>query len=275
MLGLNRRESKVFRFSLVGHGMVAMSLFCFGILPSCEDELEEIHVFELAAASPFPQPAEDVPLPPAPPKPTPEPKPEPKPDPKPTPPKPKPEPKPEPKPDPKPTPPKPTPKPKPKPTPKPKPKPETPKTVSFDQFRKTHKLPKPSTRKPTPAPPRVSQIDVSKFTLPPIKVDSSFANSNSAVSPTEFNQYLAQVQSKLNREWQKLQASADLGFGGEAWLSFRISSNGTLVSAKLSRRSGNPVLDSLVLRVSRTVGNVGRPPGGKLNSDLQLPFKVN
>ena len=68
MLGLNRRESKVFRFSLVGHGMVAMSLFCFGILPSCEEELEEIHVFELAAASPFPQPAEDVPLPPAPPK---------------------------------------------------------------------------------------------------------------------------------------------------------------------------------------------------------------
>ena len=253
MLGLNRRESRVFRFSLFSHGVVAGALFCFGILPSCEEEIEEIHVFELAAA-PLPQPAEDVRQPTAPPKPTP------KPEPKPTPPKPT-----------------PTPKPKPKPTPKPKPKPKPtpPKTVSFDQFRETHKLPKPSTRKPTPAPPRVSRIDVNKFTLPPIKIDSSLANSNSAVSPTELNQYLAQVQSKLNSVWQRLQASTDLGFGGEAWLSFRISSNGTLLSPKLSRRSGNPVLDALVLRVSRTVGNVGRPPGGKLNSDLQLPFKVN
>ena len=269
MLGLNRRESKVFRFSLVGHGVVAMSLFCFGILPSCEDELEEIHVFELAAASPFPQPVEDVRQPPTPPEPTPkpEPKPTPKPEPKPTPPKPEPKPTP-PKPEPKPTPPKPTPTPKPKP-------PEKREEISFDQFKRTHKLPKPSTRKPTPAPPRVSQIDVNKFTLPPIKVASSLANSNSAVSPTELNQYLAQVQSKLDRVWQRLQASTDLGFGGEAWLSFRISSNGTLVSTKLSRRSGNPVLDALVLRVSRTVGNVGRPPGGKLNSNLQLPFKVN
>ena len=251
MLGLNRKESKVFRFSLFGHGFVALALFCFGILPSCEDELEEIHVFELATASPFPQPVQDVRQPPTPPEPTPKPKPTPKPEPKPTP-------------------------PKPTPTPKPKPKPpEKREEISFDQFRKTHKLPKPSTRKPTPAPPRVSRIDVNKFKLPPIKIDSSFANSNSAVSPTELNQYLAQVQSKLNSVWQRLQASTDLGFGGEAWLSFRISSNGTLLSPKLSRRSGNPVLDALVLRVSRTVGNVGRPPGGKLNSDLQLPFKVN
>ncbi len=260
MLGLNRRERKVFRFSLVSHVAVAVALFFLGILPGCEDE-PEVHVFEMAAAIPFPQQVEDVRQPPSQPKPAP--KPEPRPEPKPTP---KPEPKPKPKP-------KPEPKPTPKPTPKPKPKP--PKTVSLDQFRKTHKLPKTQAPKPLPPTRRVSQIDVSKFTLPPIKLDSSFANANSTVSPTVLNKYLSEVQAKLNRVWQKLQASADLGFGGEAWLSFRISSNGTLVSAKLSRRSGNPVLDDLVLRVSRTVGNVGRPPGGKLNSNLQLPFKVN
>jgi protein TonB len=279
MLGLNRRESRVFRFSLVSHGMIAGALFCFGFLPSCEDEPEEIHIFELAAASPFPQPTEQVRQPPAPSKP--EPKPPVR---KPPPPKPKPKPKPEPEPEPpvrKPPPPKPKPEPEPPvrelPPPKPKPpvsKPKPPKTVSFDQFKKEHKLPKPSNRKPPP-PRHVPQIDENKFELEPIKLDSSFASANSTVSPTELNQYLSEVQAKLDRVWQRLQASTDLGFGGEAWLSFRISSNGTLVSAKLSRRSGNPVLDALVIRVSRTVGNVGRPPGGKLNSNLRLPFRVN
>ena len=90
MLGLNRRESRVFRFSLVSHGMIAGALFCFGFLPSCEDEPEEIHIFELAAASPFPQPTEQVRQPPTPSEPEPKPPvrkpPPPKPEPEPEPP---------------------------------------------------------------------------------------------------------------------------------------------------------------------------------------------
>ena len=285
MFGLNKREGRVFRFSLFAHGCVVLLCAAIGFLPSCEEE-EKVHVFELASASPFPS---DLPTPQAPtppkvvePKPTPT-KPTPAPTPpkpvvsKPTPPKPKPTP---PKVvEPKPTPPKPTPPPpKPvvrKPTPpKPKPKPVPPQTVSFDQFRKTHQLPKPSSRKPTPPSRKpVPQIDDSKYSLPAPRLGNT--PTRSTVSPSVLNAYLSQVQSKMDRIWKRLQASTELGFGGEARLSFRISSNGTIISAKLSKRSGNKALDDLVLRVGRTVGNVGPPPGGKLDSDLEIPFVVN
>ena len=128
----------------------------------------------------------------------------------------------------------------------------------------------PATRKPKP----LVKIDASKYGLPPIKLAPSSA-SRSSVSPSVLNAYLSQVQAKLDRVWRRLQSSADLGFGGEARLSFRISSNGTLVSVRISRPSGNRALDELVMKVSRSVGNVGRPPGGKLDSDLEVPFVVN
>ena len=274
MLGLNRKESRVFRFSLVAHGFVALVCAVFGFLPSCEEE-KEVHVFELASASPFPAdlPPVQPPQPPTPPKPTPPKVVEPKPtppkvvEPKPTPPKvvrPKPAPQ-----KPKPTPPKVTPKPTP-----PKPTPPPLVTVSFDQFKKDHKLPEPPARKPNPTPaPRVDRIDSSRFSLPaPTLGDNP---SPSTVPPSVLNAYLSQVQSKLDRVWKRLQESTDLGFGGEARLSFRVSSNGTILSARLSKRSGNKALDDLVMRVSRMVGNVGPPPGGKLDSSLEIPFLVN
>ena len=271
MLGLNRRESRVFRFSLVGHGFVALACAVFGFLPSCEEE-EEVHVFELASASPFPADLPAVqpppPLPPVDPAPpeVAQPKPPP-PKPKPTPPKTV---------QPKPTPPKPKPTPpktvQPKPTPRPKPQP--PRRVSFSQFKKDHKLPDPPTRKPKPTPNKPApRIDVSKYGLGTPKLGNT--SSRSTVPPSVLNAYLSQVQTKMDRVWKKLQASTDLGFGGEARLSFRITSNGTIVSAKLSKRSGNQALDDLVLRVSRSVGNVGAPPGGKLDSALEIPFVVN
>ena len=98
---------------------------------------------------------------------------------------------------------------------------------------------------------------------------------NPKVPPSELNAYLTKVQAQFDKVWKKSQSSTDLGSGGEAVLSFRISSNGTIISAKLSRLSGNKALDELVLRVSRMVGNVGVPPGGKLDSTLTLPFKVD
>ena len=275
MFGLNKREGRVFRFSLFAHGFVALLCAAFGFLPSCEEE-EKVHVFELASASPFPS---DLPTPQAPtppkvvePKPTP-PKPTPPPPPKPVvrkPPPPKPKATPPKVLEPKPTPPPPKPTP-----PKPKPKPVPPQTtVSFDQFRKTHQLPKPSPRKSTPPPRKpVPQIDDSKYSIPAPRLGKT--PTRSTVSPSVLNAYLSQVQSKMDRIWKRLQASTELGFGGEARLSFRISSNGTIISAKLSKRSGNKALDDLVLRVGRTVGNVGPPPGGKLDSDLEIPFVVN
>lgn len=256
MLGLNRRESRVFRFSLAGHGFIALGCAVFGFLPSCEEEEKKVHVFELASASPFPTiPAPQSPVPPR----VVEPKPVP---PKPIPPKAV---------VPEPTPPKPKPKPQ---VTKPKPKPQTPKTVSFEQFRKKRKLPAPPTREPKPVPIKpVPRIDGSKYTLPILKLGNT--PSRSTVPQSVLDAYLSQVLANMDRVWKKLQSSADLGFGGEARLSFRISSTGTIISAKLSKRSGNKALNDLVLRVSRAVGNVGPPPGGKLDSDLEIPFVVN
>jgi len=34
-------------------------------------------------------------------------------------------------------------------------------------------------------------------------------------------------------------------------------------------------LDRLVLQVANLVGNVGAPPGGKLESALKIPFRLN
>ena len=88
------------------------------------------------------------------------------------------------------------------------------------------------------------------------------------------NQYLAAVKAKLEQTWRQLLSESSLSAGGEARLSFRISSTGTLISVKLSKSSGNPTLDRLVLAVAQRSGSVGRPPGGRLDSVLEIPFRV-
>jgi TonB family protein len=266
MLGLTKKESRFFVNTFIGH-VVLISLAGFlGFLPSCEEEKEEVHVFELASAS-F--------VPPTPPVYKPEPKPVP---PVVTPVKPKiitqPKPKPVTQ--------KPKPKPivKPKPTPppivklKPKPVVQKPKTISFNQFQKKHPVQSPPkvSSKPVKQAPRV-RIDPKKFALPQITI-SNPASQSTQVDPTILNRYLGAVKSKLEAVWRRLQSESNIAIEGEAFLSFKISSNGTLISSTISRSSGNQALDRLVIQVSKSVGNLGRPPGGKLSSSLEIPFRV-
>ena len=261
MLGLNKSEGRVFRYAFVGHLVLAFSLFVFGLFPSCEKDPEVVHVFELSAASPSPQPAPIVPMVEA------SPPPAKKPVPIPTPTQPPPEPVTQP------PPPKPVVQP---PTPRPKPTPPSkPKTISFDQFRKQNKITQPKLVKPKPVvqAPRVS-INPSNFKLPPIKL-SQADSSSSSVSPSEMNRYLARIKLKLEGVWRAMLTKANLVSGGEVRLGFRISSSGSLVSPKISRSSGNPSLDRLVLEVARQAGNFGPPPGGQLSSALEIPFRVN
>ena len=262
MLGLNKKETKFFMGSLFGHAVLIGFLGVLGFLPSCEEKEEEVHVFELASASyapPSPPVVKPVTTPPirntVPPAPPPE-----------APIKPIIQPKPK----------KIIPKPIPKPKPTPKPKPRTvvpPKTVSFDQFKKKHNLPTPqAVPKTNNITPRV-KINPKNFTLPKIVVSSTSQQSTS-VDPSLLNQYLGKVKAKLEAVWKRLQQSSPIASGGEAFLSFKISSNGTLVSPSISRSSGNAALDRLVMQVSKSVGNLGRPPGGKLSSSLEIPFRV-
>jgi TonB family protein len=273
MIGFNRREKKVFRYSLFFHLFGACFLFALGLFPSCEEEPEEIHVFELAMASEQPIAPQPVPTPP----PTPTlpvkvtPKPEPKPLP-PTPPKVDPVVKPKPVPQPKPTlvKPKPVPKPTPKPTPKPK-------AISFKDFQKKNNL-KPTKPKPQVTRPSVPvvKIDASRFKpLDSIKISSNTGNAVSSVPASVLNAYLSAVKMKLERVWESKLRSTSITNGGEAWLSFEISPNGTLFRKKISKSSGNSQLDRLVLQVANLVGNVGAPPGGKLESALKIPFRLN
>ena len=259
MLGLNRRERRLFRLSVFAHGLGALGVVFFGFLPSCRKEPEKVHVFELAAAAPLPEQAAPAPQPPVPPPPVATPPPEAPPPVLPPPPPKKVIPPPPPK------------KTTPKKTP-PKKSPPPLKKVSFSEFSKDRPKPtKPAPVKPKPAP----RIDAAKYDLPKIKIKESPGNASPAVSASVLNRYLAQVKAKMQRVWQGLESSTDLGFGGEASLSFRISSDGSIISARLSRTSGNRALDQLVLRVGRSVGNVGRPPGGKLDSELELNFSAN
>ena len=274
MLGLTKKESKFFMNSLIGHAVLVSLLGFFGFLPSCEEKEEEVHVFELASAS-YPPPLPSVS----------EPEPKPIPPVKAVPVKPKtitPPPTPQPKPKPKPTPIKVTPKPKPKPieTPKIKTKPQPkpivvkPKTMSFDQFKKKHNIPSPPKVSPQPVKkkPKV-RINPKNFVLPQITI-SNPSSQSTRVDPTVLNRYLGEVKSKLEAVWRRLQAESNSAIEGEAFLSFKISSNGTLVSPMISRSSGNSALDRLVIQVGKSVGNLGRPPGGKLSSSLEIPFRV-
>jgi protein TonB len=258
MLGMNQKEGRIFRFAILGHLLFAMVLFVYSFLPSCEEEPEVVHVFELSSSTPPPAPQ----VRPTPSKPTPKPVVQ-KPTPKPTPPKPKPVVK------------KPTPKPKPKPTPKPVVTQPQPKKISFDQFRKQHDLPTPKpTVKQPPANPVKIKINPNDFKLAPITVSTPSTNS-STVSPTLINQYLAGVKSRLEQVWQRLLAQTDLSSGGMAHLGFRIGSDGSLIQPRITKSSGNSALDALVLRVAQSAGNLGRPPGGSFSSSLEIPFRVN
>lgn len=251
---MSQKEGRIFRMALIGHLVLALGIVVYSLLPSCEEEPEIVHVFELASTPPPPAPQVR--------KPTPKPKPVvQKPAPKPPTPKPKPVVK----------------KPSPKPSPKPKPvvqKPE-PKKISIDQFRQKHDLPSPKTppAKPRPKPVKI-KINPNDFRLAPIVVNTP-SRTTSTVSPTLINQYLAGVKSRLEIVWQRLLAQANLGTGGMAHLGFQIGPDGSLLRPVITRSSGNASLDALVLRVARSVGNLGRPPGGSFSSSLEIPFRVN
>ena len=251
MLGLTRKESKFFINSLLGHAVLIAIAGFLGFLPSCEEEDKGVHVFELASASFVPP----KPLMPKPPAPVPAPPPV-----TPSPPKPIVEP-----------PARDVPK---KPKPKPKPKVVKPRPMSFDQFKKDHKISSPP--KPAPVPvrkvPKV-RINPENFKLPPVKISKSTPQTSN-VDPDLLNQYLGEVQAKLEKVWRRLQSESDISASGEAFLSFRISPSGSLIYPSISRSSGNRSLDQLVIRVSKSVGNLGRPPGGKLSSSLEIPFRV-
>ena len=254
MFGFGETQSKAFKYALIGHGLLALFLMIYSFLPSCEKEPEVVHVFEMASSSPPPAPQ----VRPTPPKTTSKPVVQ-KPAPKPTPPKPKPAVK--------------------KPTPKPKQKPVVtppqPKKISFDQFRKQHDLPSPQPKVNQPPVKQVKiKINPNDFKLAPIVVNTP-SQSTSSVSPTIINQYLAGVKSRLEQVWQHLLAQTDLSSGGIAHLGFRIGSDGALIQPRITKSSGNSVLDALVLRVAQSAGNVGRPPGGSFSSSLEIPFRVN
>ena len=54
MLGMNQREGRIFRMALLGHVFLVFCLFISSFIPSCEEEPEVVHVFELASSPPPP-----------------------------------------------------------------------------------------------------------------------------------------------------------------------------------------------------------------------------
>ena len=219
MLGLSKKESNFFVRALIGHVVLVSLLGFLGLLPSCEEEKEEVHVFELASASytpPLPVVSEPKSKPYLPPKVVPV---KPKPITQPTPPKPIPE--------------KIIQKPKPKPivkpkiSTKPKPKPTVvkPKTMSFDQFQKKHNITTPPKVSQKPIKP-VSKVRINPkdFSLPAITISNPTTQSTQ-VDPSILNRYLGTVKSKLEAVWRRLQAESNIAIEGEAFLSFKISLN--------------------------------------------------
>ena len=82
MFGMSQKEGRIFRMALTGHLVLALGIVVYSFLPSCEEEPEIVHVFELASTPPpAPQVRKPTPKPkpvvqkPAPKPPTPKPKP--------------------------------------------------------------------------------------------------------------------------------------------------------------------------------------------------------
>ena len=267
---MSRGENRAFCFSAAFHIVGLLSFAIVGLLTNCTEEPEVRHVFQLVPPPPpsaslakiSPKPASIV-----------------KPKPKPTvdQPKPKPVVKPKPKPKPQIKPPPHTPKPKPvtKPKPTTKPPPKKPKLVKWDDFKRTRNIPTTSPQVATKRhQPRTKVIDPIDFKIPEIpRANPQMARA--AVHPNVLNNYLSAVTAQLEAVGQRLQAQAGLNAGGEAKVQFRISAGGVILAPAIVRRSGNPTLDKLVLQVFRSVGNVGRPPGGVLDSPLAQAFRVN
>jgi TonB family protein len=267
---MSRGENRAFCFSAAFHIVGLLSFAIVGLLTNCTEEPEVRHVFQLVPPPPpsaslakiSPKPASIV-----------------KPKPKPTvdQPKPKPVVKPKPKPKPQIKPPTHTPKPKPvtKPKPTTKPPPKKPKLVKWDDFKRTRNIPTTSPQVATKRhQPRTKVIDPIDFKIPEIpRANPQMARA--AVHPNVLNNYLSAVTAQLEAVWQRLQAQAGLNAGGEAKVQFRISAAGVILAPVIVRRSGNPTLDKLVIQVCRSVGNVGRPPGGGIDSPIALPFRVN
>tara|TARA_S200000501_G_scaffold354249_1_gene374758 strand:+ start:190 stop:630 length:441 start_codon:yes stop_codon:yes gene_type:complete len=145
--------------------------------------------------------------------------------------------------------------------------------MSIEQFRKTQKLPTPPKARPPVRNIQPIKLNPQDFSLPKIKI-SSPENSTPTVSPGAINQYLARVKAKLEGIWRKLLVNSSLGTGGEARLSFRISPSGAVISPRISKSSGNITLDRLVMEVAQRGGVFGPPPGGRLDSVLEIPFRV-
>ena len=270
MIGFSRREKIVFRYSLFFHFFGASVLFSLGFLPSCEEEPEEIHVFELAMSSdqPIVSQASELPtLPPPPPiEPTPKPRPKP----------PVIEPVIKPKPILNTEPVSPAVQPKPRSKPKPISKPiEKPKAISFDEFRRQNKLPNVQSGPKIPKTVPLVKIDSSRMKPLEIKVSPNKGTSLKSLPVSVLNSYLSSVKLKLEKAWQSKLRSSSIASGGEVWLSFKISPNGFLVNQIISKSSGNRELDNLVLQAANLVGNVGIPPGGVLDSSLKVPFRLN
>jgi len=269
MIGFNRREKIVFSYSLSLHFLGGCFLFALGFFPSCEEEQEEVHVFELAMASEqpiTPQAPQTPPQPPA--QPPTQPKPLPK--------VPKTEPVFEPKPLPTPNPSPPKVKIVPKPTPKPTPQPSVkPKPISLAEFRKKNNLPVAQPRTSVTKPVPAFKIDQSRIKPLEIEISNTSRSSITSVPASILNAYLASVKMKLEKIWERKLRSSSITNGGEVWLSFKISTNGSLISKKIAKSSGNRQLDALVLEIASLVGNVGTPPGGKLDSALKVPFRLN
>ena len=83
------------------------------------------------------------------------------------------------------------------------------------------------------------------------------------------------VKAKLEKAWETKLSSSSISSGGETWLSFKISASGKLLGKRISRSSGNLELDRMVLAAANMVSQVASPPGGKLDSELQIPFRLN
>jgi len=77
--------------------------------------------------------------------------------------------------------------------------------------------------------------------------------------------------------WRQIDANRPRGvnMSGTVLVLFRLSADGALISASVSRTSGNILLDKIALRSVRQAAPFPRPPGGIPATDLTFEIPIN
>lgn len=156
----------------------------------------------------------------------------------------------------------------PTPTPKPTPKPTTPRPKETPKPTKAKTTPRPTPRtnvaeRPPvsrPAEPRVGASGTNTQDGSKANGAAGGTGTNAAIA-ADMNRYRELVQLRFGSLWEQPVVGVDAGGGAQMGIiHFRVSANGTVTSARLSKSSGSSLMDDSLNTLCNRIKSLPPPP---------------